>query len=81
MNLFNAYVRKDTSSRKLSESEYEFLDRSALPAHEQVRSLLKRWFHDYPSDRQKSFCFVRSCLPSSYLLNCLFGTYYFSAEV
>jgi len=56
MNLFKTDVRKDTSPRKPSESEYAFLNRSALPVHEQARSLLEQWFHNYRSERQKSFC-------------------------
>jgi hypothetical protein len=53
MNLFETDVRKDTSPRKPSESEYAFLNRSALPEHELVRNLLEQWFHDYPSDAEK----------------------------
>src|SRR6266487_788028 len=65
MNLFSTDIRKDTSPRKPSESEYAFLDRSALPEHEQIRCLLEQWFQDYLSnsenqdyctDHQKSFC-------------------------
>lgn len=56
MNLFSNSVRTDTSPRKPSESEYKFLDRSALPEHEQVRGLLERWFQDYPLDCQARFC-------------------------
>ena len=63
MDLFKAPIQKGTDARKLS--EYALLERSPLPEHEQARSLLEQWFHDYPSDaekqsgrtdHQKSFC-------------------------
>ncbi len=47
------HISSESSPRKLSESEYAFLDRSTLPEHEQARNLLEQWFHDYTSDCEK----------------------------
>ncbi len=63
MDLFKAHIQKGTDARKLS--AYALLECSPLPEHEQARSLLEQWFHDYPSntekqsgrtERKKNFC-------------------------
>jgi hypothetical protein len=52
MNLFDDAGRNYTGYRAPQESNFAFLNRSALPKFERTRTLLENWFHDYPSAHQ-----------------------------
>jgi hypothetical protein len=52
MSLFDDRERNYTGYRAPQESNFAFLNRSALPKFERTRTLLENWFHDYPSAHQ-----------------------------
>jgi len=48
MKLFDDSVRTYEGLREPRESIYQFLNRSARPEYEETRSLLEKWFQNYP---------------------------------
>ena len=58
--LFDDISRQDKSPRGYSEPLYDYLNRSARPSSEQIRSLLDEWYSHFPSDHknelQRRFC-------------------------
>lgn len=53
--LFDEIERKDTGPKPESEADYEYLNRSARPEAEKIRSLLEDWFNRYPKEAQDEF--------------------------
>ncbi len=49
MNLFEDVKRTYTGYSAPQESNFAFLNRSALPKFGRTRTLLERWFHEYPA--------------------------------
>src|SRR5438067_2334674 len=60
MKLFDDSVRTYEGLRGPRESIYQFLNRSARPEYEATRTLLEKWFQDYPEpynlDLSKRMC-------------------------
>jgi len=54
--LFDEIERKDTGPEPESEAEYEYINRSARPDAQKIRSLLEDWFSRYP-EKQNDFLF------------------------
>jgi len=52
MNLFDVVERTYTGYSAPQESNFAFLNRSALPKFERTRTLLDSWFHEYPAAHQ-----------------------------
>ena len=52
--LFDEIERKDTGPEPESEAEYEYINRSARPDAQKIRSLLEDWFSRYP-EKQNDF--------------------------
>ena len=53
LQLFEQFVRTDHSPAHRSEPDYEFLNRSAWPAYENIRDVLERWFAGYPANHKE----------------------------
>lgn len=53
--LFDEIERKDTGPKPESEADYEYINRSARPEVEKIRSLLEDWFSRYPEKEQTEF--------------------------
>ena len=51
--LFDKFVRTEHSPAYRSEPDYEFLNRSAWPACENIRDVLERWFAGYPASHKE----------------------------
>ncbi len=51
MTLFDVRVRTRTDKKSFSEPEFSYLNESALPAQERIRTLLEQWFADYPASQ------------------------------
>ena len=49
MKLFDESVRTRTDKKNFSEPDFSYLNESALPAQERIRTLLEQWFADYPT--------------------------------
>ena len=49
LQLFDQFVRTDHRPAYKAEPDYEFLNRSAWPAYENIREVLERWFASYPA--------------------------------
>lgn len=54
MLLFDDGERHYTEYKAPQESNFAFLNRSALPKFERTRTILESWFHDYPAAHQAS---------------------------
>ena len=54
MLLFDDGERHYTEYKAPQESNFAFLNRSALPKFERTRTLMESWFHDYPAVHQAS---------------------------
>ena len=52
LQLFEQFARTDHRPAYRSEPDYEFLNRSAWPACENIREMLERWFADYPASHK-----------------------------
>jgi hypothetical protein len=52
MNLFDDFERTYTEYSAPQESNFAFLNRSAMPKFVRTRKLLERWFHEYPAAHQ-----------------------------
>ena len=52
LRLFEQFVRTDHRHAYRSEPDYEFLNRSAWPACENIREVLERWFAGYPASHK-----------------------------
>lgn len=50
--LFAAKIRSDRSVIRPGETQYEFLDRTAMEPFARLREVLERWFSDLPVDRR-----------------------------
>ena len=48
LGLFDQFVRTDHRHAHRSEPAFEFMNRSAWPASENIREVLERWFANYP---------------------------------
>ena len=87
--LFDEFKRNYTGPAQATESSYDFLNRSARPDWEQLRSTLEAWFADYPSVEAKDLrARFRSRIPGSHFaawwelyLFTLFRTIGFSVDV
>ena len=53
LRLFEQFVRTDHRPAHRSEPDYEFLNRSAWPACENIRDVLERWFAGYPASHKE----------------------------
>ena len=51
MKLFDDGVRTRMDKKSFSESNFSYLNQSALPAQERIRVLLEQWFADYPTSQ------------------------------
>lgn len=49
LRLFDLSVRTDHRHAYRSEPAFEFMNRSAWPAYENIREVLERWYADYPA--------------------------------
>src|SRR5437660_5270911 len=54
MSLFDDVAREYKGYKLPQESNFAFLNRSALLKFERTRTLLESWFHDYPAAHQAS---------------------------
>ena len=54
MNLFDDFERTYTGYSAPQESNFAFLNRSAMPKFERTRTLLESWFHEYPAAHQSA---------------------------
>lgn len=52
LRLFDQFVRSEHRPASNSETSYEFWNRSAWPACENIRGVLERWFASYPASHQ-----------------------------
>jgi hypothetical protein len=52
MMLFSDAQRTDEDFKRYTESDYEYLDRSARPESGRIRDLLNRWYSRYPDDHK-----------------------------
>ena len=53
LQLFEKFVRTDHRPAYRSEPDYEFMNRSAWPACENIRKALERWFAGYPASHMR----------------------------
>ena len=56
LQLFEHFVRTDHRPAYRSEPDYEFLNRSAWPACENIREGLECWFAGYPASHKNDLC-------------------------
>ena len=52
IQLFDEFVRTDHRHAYRSEPTFEFMNRSAWPAYENIRKVLEQWFAGYPNQSQ-----------------------------
>ena len=52
LRLFDQFVRTNHRHAYRSEPDYEFVNRSAWPAYENIRKVLERWFAGYPTSHK-----------------------------
>ena len=52
IRLFDQFIRTDHSPASRSERHFEFMNRSAWPAYENIRRVLEQWFTGYPTSHK-----------------------------
>lgn len=53
LRLFDQFERTDHREARRSEPTFEFMNRSAWPACENIRDVLEQWFESYPASHDR----------------------------